>query len=109
MPAGALRHRIIIQQNTPTRSAIGSPVDSWSTLCTVWARIQPADPKGLNYGQQRKWELSHIFTMRERTGIEPGMRVSFDGRLFTINGVVMSEEWALYQDLYCHESVSNAT
>jgi SPP1 family predicted phage head-tail adaptor len=107
MPAGELRHRITIKRNTPTRSAIGTPVDSWATVGTVWAKIEPADARALNYGLQRKYELSHVVTIRETLAVHEGDRVIWGTRIFTVNGIVMREEWDLFQQLHCHESRSN--
>lgn len=41
MRAGTLRHRLVVQQNNPTKNEFGESVENWTDFATVWAAIEP--------------------------------------------------------------------
>ena len=103
MNAGDLRHRITIQQNTPSQNSHGEPVASWSTLATVWAAVEPLTGREFFTTEQVQSELSVRFRIRHRTGITPLMRISWDSRTFTIENVIRVQENKREIHLMCSE------
>ena len=73
MRAGLLRHRIVIQQNTPTRDGFNALVDSWSTFATLWAQIKTVSGGETVEQQQAAAVRTHQFTIRRYSGIVPAM------------------------------------
>jgi SPP1 family predicted phage head-tail adaptor len=84
MRAGRLDRRIIIQQNTPTRSATGAEDWAWTELDTVWASAKPAGGREFIGADQVIAEQRMIFRIRYRSDVTAKMRVSWDGKLFDI-------------------------
>lgn len=92
MRAGNLRHPVVIQENTPTRSSTGANVDAWATFASVRARIEPMRGREYVGSEQLTDETTHKFTIRYCAGVAPKMRISWDGRLFDIQSVINHEE-----------------
>jgi head-tail adaptor len=38
---GLLKHRVSLQKNTPARNTYGEQIDSWTTIATVYGRVEP--------------------------------------------------------------------
>lgn len=83
-----MRQRITIQQLTGTRGPTGGNVQTWETICTNWASIEPL--KGAEYmsGKEVNSEISTRIKMRWRGDvvIHSGMRVVHKSRVFVIDG-----------------------
>lgn len=103
MRAGRLRHRITIEQNTPTRDSFGTEVEAWSTLATVWSRHEVLSGGETIVQRQAGASLNHRFTIRRRTDVTPAMRVSWSGRYFDIAAVL--GDGVTFTQLICTESV----
>ena len=86
--AGALNRRITIEQNTPTRSAAGAEVESWGTLVTVAAEVDPKRGREFFAAQAVQAEALTVFRIRHRSDVTRKMRVSYDGDLYDIVSVV---------------------
>jgi SPP1 family predicted phage head-tail adaptor len=76
--AGRLNHRIQIQQRDSTQGSSGQPATTWTTLCTVWARIVSIGGAESYRGQQLAPEITHLVTLRWRDGITSLHRVLTD-------------------------------
>jgi SPP1 family predicted phage head-tail adaptor len=90
MRAGELRHRIIIEQNTPTRDAFGAEVPGWAALDTVWAAINPrwAMERFLSGAGQTVAQRSTVFVIRYRGGLDTKMRVTWDGKTYNLRQIL---------------------
>ncbi|HLO41014.1 MAG TPA: phage head closure protein [Phycisphaerales bacterium] len=88
MRAGKLRKRAIIQQATTTASAMGQPVESYSTWATVWASLE-YDPAGSEAYEavQRVGKTGARIVVRYRQGYVAGMRAVIDGQVFKVDAV----------------------
>ena len=85
MRAGNLRHRITVEQNTPTRNSKGEEIDSWAPFGGPrYGAVIPLTGREAFNAQQRHAEAEIRIEMRYFPGITPKMRVSFGGRLFDI-------------------------
>lgn len=105
MRAGQLRQRIIIQQTTPSRDAMGGVTDSWGTYATVWANVVPLFGKEWNSANKENAELGHKMIIRYYTGITPAMRVSWNSRVFDIEAVLNIDTRNHEMHLLCREVV----
>ena len=92
MRVGTLRHKVVIQQNTPTRDSYGAEVDNWIDYATVWASIEPARGREFWESQQVNAEITGKITIRYLAGITPKMRVKHGDRIFHIISVINTEE-----------------
>jgi SPP1 family predicted phage head-tail adaptor len=88
MRAGELRHRISIEQNTPTRDTFGAEIPHWSVRCVVWAQVETISGTEFVSQQQFGAALSHKVTIRHRKGLVPTMRVMWGDRTLEILAVL---------------------
>jgi len=82
-----MRHRIVIESNTPTQDAYGQPVEGWATVATVWAAVEMLSGRELFVAQQAQSEATVRFRIRRRDA-DAKMRVSWDGRTFQVESVI---------------------
>jgi len=87
MRAGRLDRRIVIQKDTPTRSATGAEKQAWSTLATVWAEKRHVAGGETFRGVQVVAKATLAFVIRHRTDVTTKMRVSYDGELYDIHRI----------------------
>jgi SPP1 family predicted phage head-tail adaptor len=90
MDAGALDDRIVIQRATTVPDGFNNPVETWSTLATVWSKAGPvSDGERWKAGQTLANETIR-FTIRWAnwvSGVNPRDRILYEGRTFDIQGV----------------------
>lgn len=92
MPAaGTLRHKVFIQERVDELDEVGSPVDAWQEIATVWASI--GDFSGREYLEAAQALINQTSTnilVRYRPGLFPEMRlieICHYGREYRITGV----------------------
>jgi len=85
---GRLDRRIVIQQATETQNSSGEVISTWSDLATVWASVRPARTVESVQGDQEHAVRETVFRVRRRADITEKMRVSYDGKLYDIAGIV---------------------
>jgi len=103
MRAGKLRHRIVIEVNTPTRDASGGEVDSWATATTVWGSVEALSGKERMEANQVNPTVSHKVTMRYNSTVTCQHRLNHDSRYFDINAVLNTEDRNKELILLCTE------
>lgn len=103
MRAGDLRHRIVIQSNTPTRNDSGEPIESWSTWATVWAAVEPLSGREYFNAHQVTSEVDTRIRLRHVAGLTAQMRVSWEGRIYQIQAVIRRDERQREIHLMCSE------
>jgi len=101
---GEMRQRIALQTKTITKSE-GIPLESWTTVATVWAAI--ADISGKEYLQAAtvQSEVTTRIKIRYRTGTTPSMRVLYGSRVFHILSVIDKDERHRVIELMCKEVI----
>lgn len=99
---GKLNKRVLIQYKSVTRSSYGNENITWTTEATVWANIKPlsAFQREFFTNLQERAELSHVITMRYRTGVTPTKRLKYGNREFDIESVVDVDE--RHEELRCN-------
>ncbi len=82
MKAGALRHRVVVQQDTgTTQDAQGHVTESWATYATRWASIEPLSARELWNARQLQPDITHRVRMRWDSltdAITSKMRIQYD-------------------------------
>ncbi len=84
--------RIIVQVNTPASDSQGGYSDSWATLTTVWASIEPAKGYEKFQASQLETPISHKVTIRYRSGITTAHRILWGSRVLNIKEVINIDE-----------------
>lgn len=62
--AGARRHLVEVQENTPTVNAVGEETPAWSTVCALRAYLRPAVGWERGTGGQTEAVSSHVVETR---------------------------------------------
>lgn len=105
MRAGALRHRIAIEEKSVAQNEFGEEEATWNTFVDAWASIRPLTGREFLESRAQGQEISHEVRLRHRDGVTPEMRVSFDGRVFDIEAAMNVEERGKELVLMCKELV----
>lgn len=86
---GQLDRRVTLQTRTTAANAYNEPVETWSDLMTVWAKVEypisgsdEETEKGLNIARRRVY-----FTIRHRTDIGFIERVTYDSGTYDIERI----------------------
>jgi len=104
MKAGDLRHRVIIQVNTPTRDPNGGKVASWATSTTVWASVQTLTGGKLETARQIDGEASVQVPMRYCSSAPTiDNRLLFGTRILESILVVNENERNIWIQILCTE------
>ena len=95
--AGQLNHRVLIQQPTTVKDALGSPTQDWTDVAVVWADIAPISGREARIADRIASEVSHQITVRYQPLFSDPrsvsqMRVLFKGRVFAIHGALNEDE-----------------
>lgn len=91
-----LRHRMTLQEEIRTADSYGGYARSWQDVCTLWAEIIPLQSlnrrsETMETGQIQA-TVTHKITLRYRSQITPGQRLTFEGRAFNIRSVINTHE-----------------
>jgi SPP1 family predicted phage head-tail adaptor len=96
--------RVEVQRNTPTTSGIGEQTNSWATLLTIWAHIEPLTGKELFYAQQIQAEADTKISIRHYDGLTSKDRIKFGTRYYSIIAPPKNiDEEGSYDELLCVE------
>lgn len=88
LPAGKLRHRVLIQQQVTTRDGDGVEQKAWVDVATVWASVEPLSAREFMQSGQTQSAVTARITMRYRDGLSPSMRLVHRGEIFNIAGLL---------------------
>jgi SPP1 family predicted phage head-tail adaptor len=69
MRAGNLRHRVTVLDRSEVADGHGGFTQQQTTVCEIWASVQPLGGKELNRAQQVDPRMSHRVMLRYRTDI----------------------------------------
>lgn len=103
--AGDMRRWLTIQQPAASQNARGEEVPAWTTFATVWGAIVPASGREMLTAQQIQAVVTHKITIRYLAGLDPSMRVLYNGRYFDIQAVIDINEQQRQMELLCFERV----
>lgn len=86
MKIGELRNRIILQQCQVAQNENGFPVETWTTIATVWASKAHQSSREFFAAQKINSETTDLFIIRYRDNVAPEMRVVYNGQNYRIIG-----------------------
>lgn len=88
---GDLRERVMIQRTTNTRDSVGGIIQSWATVATVWASVEPMSAGEQFRRQQVQAKADWRVTIRYRNDILPADRITWRERVFQVRGLTADE------------------
>ena len=103
MKIGSLRHRVTIESQTTTQDAYGGEVITWSEVATVWAAVEPLSGREFMDGRRQEAEINTRIRIRYRSGLLPGMRVTWGDHTYDIEAVIERESRRREIWLMCRE------
>ena len=102
MKAGHLKQRVTVQKMAVTRDSTGEELETWTTVATRWAQIEPLKSKE-NY--QRNIETTtqlYTVTMRYQAGlVTTDRRLVFGSQYLDIESVVNVDQADVTYELLC--------
>lgn len=81
---GSFNRRIIIEQLTEARDAIGGVTESWSTFAPLWAEFISQTGREFATAKQIHAALDCLIRVRYVAGVTSKMRVRYGTRIFNI-------------------------
>ena len=81
---GALRSEFSLQACATTPDGLGGHTESWPEVATVFAQIEPVSASSKFGADQTLETVTHRITMRWRSDVASGMRLTKQGRVFDI-------------------------
>lgn len=79
-----LNKRITIQQKTAGQDGAGQPIDTWTTVATVWAEVKDVSGREFIAAQAGQAEVTTKVTIRYLAGIKSDMRVVHGADVYNI-------------------------
>lgn len=110
MRAGKLRHRLAIQAlvpGSPAQNSSGEPDETWTTLATVWAAIEPLKGREFLAAQQVSSEVTGKITIRYYAGVTAKYRFLYGARIYDIVAPVNVDERNVEMQFYVREGPNN--
>ena len=104
MDAGRLRERVIVQQASESRNALGETVQAWGTYSTVWASVEGVSARELLSAGQQQISISHRVRMRYLAGLTQSMRLQWRNRTLEIVSLLEHNNRSEHE-LLCQEAV----
>ena len=101
LAAGSLTSRISILQRSTSVDSIGQPVETWSTLATVWADVRHTGGLEAIKADRDTSIVRASMRVRWRTDVNAGMRVTHAGSAYEIRAVLPDSRRREYVDLVC--------
>jgi SPP1 family predicted phage head-tail adaptor len=106
MNAGELKHRVEVQSKTDTLGDHGGPGETWATVGTRWAKIEPMRGTETQRSEQNVSDVTHKITLRYYPGLTPSFRLVEGSRVFHIESVINTDESDVMSVCECVEGVA---
>lgn len=104
MDFSGARHRITIQKRTLSSSGMGAEdAVTWSDRFSAWAENLSVGGKFRVESRKAEQEISCVWRIRYRSGIDQSDRVKWGSRYFRIEYILNPKELNLELKLYCKE------
>lgn len=97
--AGKYKHRVEIQQNTPTKNALNEDVPNWVLYKKVWANVRFETGAEFNRANREGTELKASVRMRQRSDITNTMRIIYKGLVLNIIAPPMPDDMGVDMDI----------
>lgn len=86
--AGALRHRVVLQQPVRVDDGGGGAMQTWETVAELWAAVSPVGGEERLTADALTGRVTHEVWIRYRPGVTPAMRFQHAGRILEIRAVL---------------------
>jgi SPP1 family predicted phage head-tail adaptor len=96
LDAGLLRCELMLQQASLSPDGMGGFTESWTTVATIFGRLEPVSARSVFGADQRLETLTHHITIRQRDDVSSGMRFVLQDRIFEIITVRDPDETGRY-------------
>lgn len=80
-----LNSKITIKQTSQAKNAYHEMIDTWSTLATVWAYVQPLSGSEALEADKINAKSVVKFTIRARNDLGSEMHIVYSGRTYAID------------------------
>ena len=101
---GQLKHRIELQSKAMTPDGTDDYTEAYTTVATVWARIDPIAGGRMIDGVQEVERVTHRFIIRYRSDQASWQYVLFDARRFLIRTVMIQDEIKRFLEIMAEET-----
>ena len=101
--AGALRHRVILEQMNGSADDGGGQTVTWQQVAPLWVAIRPLSGREHFAAGQFASRLSHEISLRYRPLVLPEMRFRKGSRIFEIRAVLNIDEKSRWLRALCEE------
>ena len=105
MRAGPLRHLVEVQRATEGRASDGGVTQTWSTLASRRASIEPLNGREFFEQAATQADISHRIRMRHFEGLTPKDRIVFRSRVFELEHVRNVNERGVITECLAREVV----
>lgn len=92
MRSGELRHRVVLQKPTKSRSGFNEMTTTWTDMAKVWAAVEPNAGRRYFEALQANAEVQGVVRIRYRSDIDPTWRISHNNRTLEIVAIVNPQE-----------------
>lgn len=101
-----LNKRVDIEKPVHTSDSGGGFSESWQIFASVWAEVKPLRGRENFADFKLHGTVNYRITIRYLSGIEPRMRVNYNGRIFNIRAVMNVDEADTVLELLAEEGVA---
>jgi len=99
MTVGALRVRLTLEEPQLSDDGGGGSTVTWVAVTTLWGGLRVLSSRERAGTGGRISQVTHDVTIRHRGNVGPHMRLTYDGRVFSILAVLDDER---RNRLVCH-------
>ena len=104
--AGRLRHLLLIQSVTRSRTSSGSWTETWADVATVWGAVEPLRGREYLENQQVQGTVTHRIILRDRSDVTTANRIRYGSRTFNLIEVLRKDERLVSLEIMAQEQVS---
>ena len=102
---GSLRHRVSIERPLRTETDGGAAVISWTSLASVFARIEPVGGGEFDVADGQVGRVTHKVLMRYRSDVLPQMRIVAGTRELEISAALDLDGRGRWLQCHCKEKL----
>lgn len=109
MNIGERRHRVVFQTATVAQDAFGEPDQTWSTLATRWALVQPLKGRERFAANQVQADVDHRIVCRydsTLSALAPGDRATWSGHTYDIRSIIWRDHRKKQMEILAQEHVN---
>ena len=106
MSIGERRHRVAFQIATVAQDAFGEPDQTWTSLCTSWAMVQPLKGRERFTANETLADIDVRIVTRARnalSSLSPGDRATWNGHTYDIRSVIHRDHRRHELEILCTE------